>query len=100
MQYDHVEPGLAREIVDMARQQSGHRQALERTVVSRQSRNETIGIVCATVVALAALYTSVELIRAGFPGAGLVAVLAEVGVLAGVFIARTRSAGKELASKR
>lgn len=100
MQYDHVEPGLAREIFDMARQQSTHRQTLERTVVSRQSRNETLGILCGTGVAIAALYASVELIRAGFPGAGLVGVLAEVLALAGVFIARTRSTGKELASKR
>lgn len=88
--YDEIDPGIAREIVAMARQQSTNRHALERSLVAGRFRNELAGILCGAAVALASVWGSVELTRAGFPGGGLAAILIEIAAIAGVFFVGAR----------
>lgn len=85
-QYNQIFPGCAERIVQMAESQASHRQDLERTVIHGNIRAERLGQIFAFIIAMSAIVGGVVLIMFGRDVEGLVAILAALGSLAGVFI--------------
>jgi uncharacterized membrane protein len=89
--YEEICPGLSNRIMAMAESQSSHRQQIELIVIKTSSRNSTLGVVFAFIIAIAFLlvggfciYLDKTLIGSLFGGVGLSAVV-------GAFIYGTRS---------
>jgi len=97
--YEQILPGAADRIIKMAEVQSAHRQELEKSVVSANTRDSKLGVIFAFILGIAALAsgTIVAINASEWPGA----LLGSSGMagLAYVFIYGTQSSKKERAKK-
>lgn len=98
--YEQLIPGAAARLLAMAEQQAAHRQAIERVVITTRAKREGRGQWIAAGLALVVLLGAMGLIAIGKNLEGLVAVLAEIAALAGVFVYGRRRQEKELEARR
>jgi uncharacterized membrane protein len=84
--YNNIEPGFANRILRMAESQAQHRQHLEKTVVEGRTRAEGRAQILGTILALAIGAGAIFLVYTGHSVEGVVALVAELAALAGVFI--------------
>lgn len=85
-EYDRIIPNGAERIMVMAERQSTHREDLEASVVKGNISSQTRGSYFAFVLALVSILGGFFLIYTGKNTAGLAAIIASVGSLAGVFV--------------
>lgn len=85
-EYDHIIPNGAERIMAMAERQSAHREQMEARVINGNVASQTRGSYFAFILALVAIIGGFFLIYTGKNGAGLAAIIASVGSLAGVFV--------------
>lgn len=93
--YEDTVPGAAERIIAMAERQSAHRQELEKKVINSGSRDSLLGIISATIIALATLASGTYVISIGKTWSGTIIGSAGLIGLVGVFIYGTRSSRKE-----
>lgn len=98
--YDNAVPGSGSRILAMAERQSAHRQQLEDKVVTGNLVAQKMGIVAATVLALAITGGGVWLVHDGKSLEGMSALIAAIGSLVGIFIYGSRRQIDEQAKKR
>ena len=89
--YDKVVPGAAERILKMAEQQSEHRRSLEKTVLTTDGRNSTLGVFCALIIALGFLSLAGYAIYSNHPWAATVIAGVGISSLVGTFIYGTSS---------
>ena len=94
-QYEEVLPGLADRIMAEAERQTAHRQAAEMTVIRNDARQSMFGMAAGVVTVLAALAVAAIFVLQGQPWFGIVALLATITTLAGVFVHGTQARRKE-----
>ncbi|MDR3280132.1 MAG: DUF2335 domain-containing protein [Synergistaceae bacterium] len=99
MKYEDACPGLTDRIMKMAERQSSHRQEIERIAIAASSRNSTLGVVFAFILAMATLgvgafciYLGKDILGTSISGVGLAAIV-------GAFIYGTRSNRAERETK-
>jgi len=81
-QYEQIIPGGAERILKMAEKQSDHRMSLERDVVKWNIAKSKGGMITATIITFAALYTAKEIAIHGNPyAASALAALNIVGLI-------------------
>ena len=85
-EYNKLFPGCAERIVAMAESQTAHRQELEKAVVHGNIADAKRGQTYAFILGLVVMAGGIGLVGFGRPVEGLVAVVAALGTLAGVFI--------------
>jgi uncharacterized membrane protein len=83
----------------MAERQSTHREHLERSVVEGNVQAQKLGSVFGFIVAMTAVVGGIYLISIGKSTAGLVAVIASLASLVGVFIYGKYQQAKERSQK-
>ena len=98
-QYEEVLPGLADRIMVEAERQTAHRQAAEMTVIRNDARQSVFGLAAGVVTVLAALAVAAIFVFQGQPWFGIVALLAPITTLGGVFVHGTYSRRKERAAR-
>ncbi len=79
----------------MAERQSAHRQELETTVATGDSRRQLYGLLAGTVVTMSALALAGVLAFFGHSGVSALTALAPIATLAGVFVYGDRSRRQE-----
>ncbi len=99
-QYNDYVPGSADRIIAMAEQQQEHRQALEKTVVGSNTRNERLGQWFAFVIFLVVIVASTFLISIGKGISGMSTLIGATATYATLFVYSKREKQKELAKKR
>ena len=92
--YEEVYPGLAEEIVQMAKQQAGHRQEMEKTDLVGGQWSALRGQVFGFTIGMTAIVGTVWLISTGHPAYGVTGLLAAIAGLVGVFIVDKKAQGK------
>lgn len=85
-QYNALIPQGAERIMAMAERQSAHRESLEALALRANIARETRGAYFAFVLAVITISGGIFLIHEGKSTSGLVAVIASLGTLLGVFI--------------
>lgn len=93
--YEATLPGAADRILAMAERQSAHRQELETTVATGDSRRQLYGLLAGTVVTMSALALAGVLAFFGHSGVSALTALAPIATLAGVFVYGDRSRRQE-----
>lgn len=98
-EFDNVIPGAAERILKMAERQADHRQFLEKTVVSGDSKRAFCGLFVGAFVALCVLGGAVFLIHDGHDAAGATIAGLDVASLVSVFVYGSISRRSERADK-
>jgi uncharacterized membrane protein len=98
-QYNDVVKDGAERILAMAERQSAHREAMEAAVVKGNLSRQKEGAYFAFILALLTICGGILLIYSGRNVAGLVAILAPLAALAGVFVYTKREQRKERTEK-
>lgn len=98
--YEEILPGAADRILTMAEKQATHRQKLESTVVDSNVKNSKRGQCFAFIISLVVVVAGFTLIMSDKPGWGLSIIIADLAVLAAVFIGNRISISRELSHKR
>ena len=93
--YNLVCPGAANRIITMAENQSAHRQSIEKAVISINSRNSLLGILCATLISILILMAGVYCILEGHDWAGGAIVSIYLVSLCAVFVYGTNNHRKK-----
>lgn len=94
-QYDQLIDNGAERIFAQFEAQSEHRRNLERTVVNSDQRRANWGLVCGTLVSLAAIAVAGLAVYTGHTLLGLSAAFGTIATLAAVFVHGTQSRKKE-----
>ncbi|MBI1901554.1 MAG: DUF2335 domain-containing protein [Planctomycetia bacterium] len=94
-EYDAIDPGRARKILDLFEEQSRHRMALEKTVVASDVVRSWAGLVCGFVISLAALAVAGWLVYLGHATSGAVLAGFDLASLVGTFVYGTYSRRRE-----
>lgn len=89
--YEDVLPGAADRILSLTERQAKHRQDLER----HRAKWIGVGLVFGFITVIGTVSSGVALIALGFQVTGLVALLAPLATLAGVFVYAAYQKGKE-----
>ena len=90
-EYNKIVPNAAERIIKMAEDQSAHRIKIESQVVNTDTRNTTLGIVCALIIMLGVLGLAAYALKLGQPiAAGFIGALG-IGSIVGSFIYGTRT---------
>ena len=97
--YERIEPGAANRILTLVENQSAHRQAMEKEVVSSNSRDSLLGIISAFGLGLATIICGTIVILSGHGIYGTLLGGAGLTGLVTAFIYGTRSSRKERAEK-
>lgn len=92
-QYNQVSPGLGDRIVTEWQTEGAHRRRLESSALRGQLMAQTRGQVFAVVLALVIVLGGIGLLYTDRPIEGLVAVIAPLATLAGVFLYSSRRSG-------
>ena len=98
-EYDNVVPGAGERIIRMAEQQAEHRQFLEKTVITGDTKRADMGLYSGAVIAFCVLGGSIFLIYTGHDWAGAFILSLDIVGLVSVFIYGTRSRRSERAEK-
>ena len=93
--FDEVYPGAARQILDDFVQESVHRRAMERKVVSAESFKEVFGAIFGGLIGLTGVGGGLWLAHEGRSMGGLSTVFATLASLVGVFWYQTRRPAAE-----
>ncbi|MCK9582157.1 MAG: DUF2335 domain-containing protein [Endomicrobiales bacterium] len=88
--YNQIVPGAAERILKMAESQSAHRQNLEKTVIKFDTRNSTLGVICALLIALGGLFLAFYAIRMNHVKAGVIISTIDIVGLVSTFIYGTQ----------
>ncbi len=99
-EYEALHSGLANRIVSMAESQASHRRAMEASVVKANIEAQRQGGRSALIVSLAVLALAAYMAHLGMGGLSLAAVVANLTVLAGVFIGVKGKQQRELSKKQ
>ncbi len=91
--YEHVLPGAADRILTMLEHQSQHRIEIERTLVQSAARTERLGQVMGLGFVLLVFLVATWLITDGHGPAGTLLAVADLALLAAVFLGRDRGSG-------
>ena len=98
-QYDSALPGAAERILSMAERQMEHRHGMERSVMDGNNERARLGLKLGFALALVAVVGSMVLIWLGRDLTGLVAFIAALATLVGVFVYQVKERKKELDAK-
>lgn len=98
--YEQICPGAADRIIRMAEGQAEHRQAIEKTVITANAKNQTTGVWFAGLLSLGVVGLAALLIWKDMELWGLAAVIFQTASLCGVFVYGKISQRKELREKR
>jgi uncharacterized membrane protein len=99
MKYEEACPGLPSRIMEMAEKQSAHRQHIEAIAIKASSRNSTLGVIFAFLLAIATLCIGGLCIFLDKDGLGTLIGGAGLASIVGAFIYGTRSNRAERESK-
>ena len=86
--YEHVLPGAADRIIRMLEQQSEHRMAMERTLARSAARTERLRQVLGVAIVLVVFIVASRLITGGHEGSGTLLAVADLVLLAAVYLGR------------
>ncbi|KQX66578.1 DUF2335 domain-containing protein [Angustibacter sp. Root456] len=86
--YEHVLPGAADRIIRMLEQQSEHRMALERSLARSTAVTERLRQVLGVAIVLVVFIVATRLITGGHEGPGTLLAVADLVLLAAVFLGR------------
>jgi uncharacterized membrane protein len=98
-EFDNVVPGAAERIIRMAEQQADHRQFLEKTVITGDSKRASYGLFIGALVVLSVLGGAIFLIYEGHDWAGAAIAGLDLVALASVFVYGSISRRSERAQK-
>ncbi|MFC1613490.1 DUF2335 domain-containing protein [Patescibacteria group bacterium] len=98
--FDEVYPGAAKIIIDMAKEQSGHRQILEKDVINSDIKNSRLGLWFGFIIAITGLILGVVLIYFGNIGSGLFISGGTIVSLVGTFVYGSQGRRKEREEKK
>ncbi len=98
--YERILPGAAERIFKMAEDQSQHRRKLETKVIDTDTVNSRLGLVLGFLIGLAALGTSVWLVRLGNSISGVILAIGYITSLVGAFIYSTERRKQERTERR
>ncbi len=87
--YEQVLPGAADRIVRMLEQQSAHRMEMERTLARSAARTERLRQVLGVGIVLVVFIVATRLITGGHEAPGTVLALADLVLLAAVYLGRS-----------
>ncbi len=93
--FDEVFPGAAKQILGEFVQESSHRRAMERKVVSAESFKEVAGSLFAGLIGLSGVGGGIWLAHEGRATGGLSSILATLASLVGVYLYQTRRSDTE-----
>jgi uncharacterized membrane protein len=99
MKYEEACPGLPSRIMAMAENQSAHRQQIEAVAIKTSSRNSTLGVIFAFLLAMTTLCVGGVCIFLDKDGLGTLIGGAGLASIVGAFIYGTRSNRAERESK-
>jgi uncharacterized membrane protein len=97
--FDEVYPGAAKIIIDMAKEQSEHRQILEKTVINSDIRNSKLGLIFGFIIGMTGIVAGVVVIVTGQVAAGSILFAGTLGVLVGTFVYGSQGRRKEREDK-
>lgn len=86
--YEHVLPGAADRIIRMLEQQSEHRMAMERTLARSTAVTERLRQVLGVAIVLVVFVVASRLITGGHEGPGTLLAVADLVLLAAVYLGR------------
>lgn len=86
--YEHVLPGAADRIIRMLEQQSEHRMAMERTLARSAAVTERLRQVLGVAIVLVVFVVASRLITGGHEGPGTLLAVADLVLLAAVYLGR------------
>lgn len=89
--YNHVQPGTAKMILDLWEKQVNHRMDLEQTVIKSDIRRSWAGLFAGFLIAVGTIGTGGYLVHSGHDTAGGTIATVGLGSLVGTFIYGTRS---------
>ena len=98
--YDKIQPGLAGEIIAMAKQQMIHRQNIEMKMIESNAKAKILGVLFGGLIGLSGVIGGIVSIILGASLYGLAAVILALGSLAGVFVYGKQSNRKEMVEKQ
>lgn len=98
-EYEAILPGAAERIMSMAEMQSAHRQDMEREIISTESRDSLLGIICAFILGIGCIVAAIVIVvlvpeNAGAISGSILGV-AGMGSIIATFIKSTRSNNSE-----
>jgi len=99
-QYDEIVPGSAERIIAQSEKQTDHRIAMESHVVTSGETNERIGMILGFLLAVLAICLAGFVVWLGQPILGVTIFVAELVVLAGVFVYAKTKRDSELHRRR
>jgi uncharacterized membrane protein len=97
--YEEACPGLPSRIMEMAEKQSAHRQQIENIAIKASSRNSTLGVIFAFLIAISTLLIGAFCIFLDKDGLGTLIGSVGLASIVGAFIYGTRSNRAERESK-
>ncbi len=89
--YEHVLPGAADRIIRMLEQQSEHRMAMERSLARSAAVTERLRQVLGVAIVLVVFIVASRLITGGHEGPGTLLAVADLVLLAAVYLGRSSS---------
>lgn len=98
--YEDILPGAADRILTMAENQAAHRQKLEAEAITANIKNSRRGQAFAFIISMAVVVVGFILIMCDKNGWGLSMILADLAILAAVFVGNRVSEARELSRKR
>ncbi len=98
--YDLVEPGFAKELIEMSKRQALHRMEMEKIVISGDSKRSWCGLIFAFIITLFSIGIGAYLIRKGHDLAGSAVAGTPVVSIVTAFIYGSSKRSQERAEKR
>lgn len=97
--YEKIVPGSAERIIAMAERQAAHRQEMERRMISAESRDSLLGIICAFLLGGICIVAAIIIVINVPQSAGAIssAVLGVTGIgsIVTAFVKNTRNSSKK-----
>lgn len=97
--YEQIIPGFGERVMTQWESQTNHRQQLEKTVITGQTKLQTRGQVFAAVIGIGGLIAAAVVGVWGSSAAAVAIASVDIGTLAGVFIYGKNRQGEDLAAK-
>lgn len=98
--FDEVHPGAAKIIIDMAKNQSEHRQKLEKEVINSDIKNSKLGLVFGFIIGMTGIIAGALIIFFGQAFAGGFLSFISLGSLVGTFVYGSQGRKKEREEKK
>lgn len=98
--FDEVCPGAAKIIIEMANNQSEHRQNLEKNVINSDIKNSRLGLIFGFIIGMSGIIAGALVITVGQVIAGAFLSFISLGSLVGTFVYGSQGRKKEREEKR